>query len=68
MTAYAEKLSKRDDIEEFRCNVYLEGLTEGDYTIIISIPKISDNINTINPSQVANFNGAIVKEVIPSIA
>ena len=24
MTAYADELSKRDDIEEFRCNVYLK--------------------------------------------
>lgn len=31
MTAYADLLSQREDIEEFRCNVHLEGL-EGDYT------------------------------------
>ena len=32
MTAYADLLSKLEEVEEFRCNVYLEGLTEGDYT------------------------------------
>ncbi len=32
MTAYADLLSQKEDIEEFRCNVYLEGLSEGDYT------------------------------------
>ena len=32
MTAYADLVSKMDEVEEFRCNVYLEGLTEGDYT------------------------------------
>ena len=31
MTAYADLLSQREDIEEFRCNVYLEGIV-GDYT------------------------------------
>lgn len=31
-TAYADLLSKREDIEEFRCNVYLEGITEDDFT------------------------------------
>lgn len=30
--AYADELSQSDDVEEFRCNVYLEGLAEGDYT------------------------------------
>lgn len=30
--AYADVLSQSDDVEEFRCNVYLEGLAEGDYT------------------------------------
>lgn len=30
--AYADVLSQSNDIEEFRCNVYLEGLAEGDYT------------------------------------
>ncbi|WP_028243219.1 hypothetical protein [Pseudobutyrivibrio ruminis] len=29
---YAEVLSQSEDIKEFRCNVYLEGLKEGDYT------------------------------------
>ena len=32
MTAYADLVSKMEEVEEFRCNVYLEGLTEGDYT------------------------------------
>ncbi len=31
-TAYAKKLQEREDISEFRCNVLLEGLTEGEYT------------------------------------
>lgn len=31
MSVYADLLSQREDIEEFRCNVYLEGI-EGDYT------------------------------------
>ena len=31
-TAYARKLQEREDISEFRCNVLLEGLTEGEYT------------------------------------
>lgn len=39
MTAYADLLSKRDDIEEFSCNVYLEGLSEGDYTTDFLIRK-----------------------------
>ena len=30
--AYALKLQERSDISEFRCNVLLEGLTEGKYT------------------------------------
>ena len=30
--AYADVLSQSNDIEEFRCNVYLKGLAEGDYT------------------------------------
>ena len=30
--AYADKLSADDEVSEFRCNVYLEGLAEGDYT------------------------------------
>lgn len=30
--AYVDVLSQSNDIEEFRCNVYLEGLAEGDYT------------------------------------
>ena len=32
MTAYADKLSEMEDVEEFKCNVYLAGLKEGDYT------------------------------------
>ncbi len=32
LTAYAYLVSKMEEVEEFRCNVYLEGLTEGDYT------------------------------------
>ena len=32
MTCYADLVSKMEEVEEFRCNVYLEGLTEGDYT------------------------------------
>ena len=39
MSAYAEKLSKQEDIEEFRCNVFLEGLSEGDYTTDFLIKK-----------------------------
>ena len=31
-TAYADVLAANSDIEEFRCNVYLDGLTDGDYT------------------------------------
>ena len=31
-TAYADVLAINPDIEEFRCNVYLDGLTDGDYT------------------------------------
>ena len=30
--AYAEELEKNESIKKIRCNVYLEGLTEGDYT------------------------------------
>lgn len=29
---YAEMLSMCEEIKEIRCNVYLEGLTEGEYT------------------------------------
>ncbi len=39
MTAYAELLSKREDVEEFRCNVYLEGVSEGDFTTDFLIIK-----------------------------
>ena len=31
-TAYADILQKDNSIVEIKCNVYLEGLTEGDYT------------------------------------
>lgn len=31
-TAYVRKLQEREDVSEFRCNVLLEGLTEGEYT------------------------------------
>lgn len=31
-TAYADVLAQDDEVEEFRCNVYLEGLSIGDYT------------------------------------
>ncbi len=30
--AYADILAQDDDITEFRCNVLMEGLSEGDYT------------------------------------
>lgn len=30
--AYADVLSQSEDVKEFRCNVYLDGLADGDYT------------------------------------
>lgn len=39
MEAYAAILSEMEDVQEFRCNVYLEGLKEGEYTTDFLILK-----------------------------
>lgn len=36
---YADRLSKDEDIQSFRCNVLMEGLEDGDYTTDIVATK-----------------------------
>jgi hypothetical protein len=41
---YAEILSQHEDILEFRCNVVLEGLEEGDYTSDFVCKKVGGDL------------------------
>jgi hypothetical protein len=41
---YAEILSQHEDILEFRCNVVLEGLEEGDYTSDFVCTKVDGDL------------------------
>ena len=42
--AYADILQKTDEIKEIRCNVLLDGLSEGDYTSDFVCVKSDDNL------------------------